>query len=337
MMWFWGRLDSVPQRYTAAIQTLQLHPCPVLAIITDDVHHVRESTLARLAGGSTVSQRAVALEKAEGEALQLADVVFAISDEDRERILTRWPSLQVHLLGLFHPLPASSLRTRPHTPYSARSGLLFVGGADNPANIYSLYWLVHDILPQVRKVVPSAVLRIAGFGWKASAFGEHTWVQVLGVIPESQLQSLLNSSLVFVSPVLAGTGVVTRNLRAFSSYIPVVTTTLGIHGYRLSPTGLDHSGAQVAMVADTASAFAQAVITLCTSPDIWTQVAEAAAEHASQHFTQEPMLEELNAVMHTVERIRNRPSLVACKSLLTPRHPTSLPSSPSLHQAVSSS
>ena len=56
----------------------------------------------------------------------------------------------VHVLGSQEPAFALSVRR----PFEARSGLLFVGNANNPTNLYGLRWFVRAVLPRLRRAEP---------------------------------------------------------------------------------------------------------------------------------------------------------------------------------------
>jgi hypothetical protein len=83
--------------------------------------------------------------------------------------------------------------------------------------------------------------------------------------------TLLQSARVMVSPILASTGMNTKNFYAMSAGLPVVTTTLGARGLHwdsyLTDAAAHKRFEQAMIVADGAAAFASALTHAYTDAD----------------------------------------------------------------------
>jgi glycosyltransferase involved in cell wall biosynthesis len=91
-------------------------------------------------------------------------------------------------------------------------------------------------------------------------------VEVLGYVPETK--PFLETSAVSIAPLRFGAGMKGKIGEAMSFSLPVVTTTIGVEGFGLTP-GKD------VLVGDTPEAFALAVVSMLRDTALWAQVGAA--------------------------------------------------------------
>jgi hypothetical protein len=90
------------------------------------------------------------------------------------------------------------------------------------------------------------------------------------------MTSAMLTTKVFVSPIVASTGLNTKNLLALSRGLPMVTTPDGSHGLKYDhATGAKEGESAPFLVASTAKEFADMVVTLYTNNDQWKEVCVA--------------------------------------------------------------
>jgi glycosyltransferase involved in cell wall biosynthesis len=285
--WFWSGI-SVVEEY---LPTVRAHaPDARALVLTDDVHWLRQKRHAALVGARAADEIAEGLRERERALYQAADAVLCISDADRSVLQAELPGvtfLTVRHGGFDVAAPS------PPPPLEGRADLLFVGGGAVPANALSVAWFVERVLPIVRAALPEVRLHLAGAppvgGW-CPANGA---VVVHGFLED--LRPLLDRSRVFVSPVLFGTGIKTKNVLALCHGVPLVTTTCGAEGMDL-PAG------DAALVADDPAAFAQAVIAAHEDEALWRRLSARGQAHVRRHFSPEGLREDLAAAIEALGR-----------------------------------
>jgi glycosyltransferase involved in cell wall biosynthesis len=160
-----------------------------------------------------------------------------------------------------------------------RAGLLFVGGFRHTPNLDAVRWLVTEILPRVRARRPDAELHVVGSDLPAElrALGGagvhwHGFVADLG--------PLLQACRLSVAPLRFGAGVKGKVNQALAAGLPVVATTCAVEGMGLVD-GVD------ALVADSAEAFADAIVRGYTDDALWVRLAAGGLENTRRHFSPE--------------------------------------------------
>lgn len=119
-------------------------------------------------------------------------------------------------------------------PPSARSGadVLFVGLLDHPPNVRAAEWLVREVLPLVRRRVPSARAVLCGANpsraVRALASGS---VVVTGQVPS--VMPHLAAARAYACPLREGAGSSLKVLEALASGVPLVATQTAARGVRL--------------------------------------------------------------------------------------------------------
>lgn len=137
---------------------------------------------------------------------------------------------------------------------------IFVGSFNHRPNVQALQWVLRRVWPAVIRERPQAKLYVAGSGSTKAlpADARLDGIEVLGFVED--LQGLLLSKAVLISPILTGSGIRVKLLEAFASGIPVVSTRLGAEG-------LATQSGEYCELADSPAEFAAAVVRLLADPD----------------------------------------------------------------------
>lgn len=122
-------------------------------------------------------------------------------------------------------------------------------------NRQSAAWLLKEVWPQVRRQIPQVRLQLVGRKAEEIADVAHRQpgVTCIGEVPT--VAPYLGKATIAAVPILHGSGTRFKILEALSCAVPVVSTTLGAQG-------IDLVSGESAMIADSATEFAQAIINL---------------------------------------------------------------------------
>jgi glycosyltransferase involved in cell wall biosynthesis len=125
----------------------------------------------------------------------------------------------------------------------------------------------------VRAELPEAVLTVIGKNPPAGLAGEG--VEVTGYVTD--LMPYLAETAAFIVPLHAGGGMRVKILDAWSWGLPVVSTTIGAEG-------IETQHEKNILIADTAPAFAQAVIRVLREPTLAQQLAQGGRQTVIEKY-----------------------------------------------------
>lgn len=276
--WFWAGL-SVTEQYLDDVR--RLSPGTRIVVLTDDRHGVRELRGAELSKLAIDLERAADFTSRELECYRAADLVAAITEDDRRGLLELAPELDIELLPMTAEAPGSD------AGFEARRGFVFLGNFENLANRDGATWFVEEVWPRIRKRLPGAELSLAGNAVPAAYQGK-AGVTVVGHLAD--LAPALARWRVFVSPIRFGTGIKTKNLAAMGNGLPIVTTSCGAEGMGLAD-------GETAMLADDPAAFAEKAVRLHQERALWEAVAAAGVAHVRAEFGVERLDRRIAAVL----------------------------------------
>jgi glycosyltransferase involved in cell wall biosynthesis len=173
-------------------------------------------------------------------------------------------------------------RFRP-TPEPEGFELLFVGSFRHFPNAQAYRFLVHEVWPHIREVIPGAHLTVVAgpdyeLYWQSSIrepLPRADGVSLFGFVAD--VERLYQAANLVVVPTLESAGTNLKVLEALGSRRAVLSTSTGCAGL-----GLTH-GLSV-WVADTAADFVQAARLLLTDDALRHRIAAAGWEHVRQQF-----------------------------------------------------
>ncbi|MDG2304685.1 MAG: glycosyltransferase [Candidatus Binatia bacterium] len=197
-------------------------------------------------------------ENAESEALERADVVVAIQEDDHvhfsqvtdKKVLTVGHTVELHKPG-------------PKRPSGHK--MLFFGSASD-INRSSLQWFSKEILPAIRAAAPKAELWVAGFVCNRNRVAAEG-VRNLGYVPD--ISAVLEEVDVVVNPNYFATGLSIKTMTTLGHGKPLVSTRVGVRG-------LEHGAGEAFLVARDTGEFAEHVIRVLSDPELAAELSRGA-------------------------------------------------------------
>jgi len=243
------------------ISDVRLHaPQSRLIFDTVDLHYLRERGEAELTRDPEARRKAQEREKVEHDLIGQADETWVVSPVEQQLLREAWPSKSIQLVSNIVDIRNS------RRPFAFRRDYLFIGGFQHRPNIDAVLFFVQEIFPLV-----SSRLREARF-------------YIIGGKPPPEIASLASESIVVaglqrdvapffdsvrlsVAPLRFGAGVKGKINQSLAFGVPVVATSQAVEGMGL----LDREDV---LVADEPEAFAQAMIELYESEQLWRRLSQ---------------------------------------------------------------
>jgi glycosyltransferase involved in cell wall biosynthesis len=239
-----------------------------------DVHHLRLAGQMKAEPGSLTSRDLSQAERWELELWRKADVVYYPAPAESAYVRTRVPRSSVRTIPVY---AFSDVPPNPHGE-RARDRVMFVAGFAHRPNVQAARWLVGEVMPFVWRALPGTRLWIIGSSppREVTGFADDR-VVVAGFVPDDVLAEHYQRSRLAVAPLLYGAGMKGKVAEAMHFGLPCVATPTGAQGFE----GVDG----VLLVADTAAAFADGIVTLMRDDDAWTQLSRRAFDYARTNFS----------------------------------------------------
>jgi glycosyltransferase involved in cell wall biosynthesis len=257
----------------------QIPEMPVVWDSVDCISHLFKQALKRNSNfiGQVITQLELGkTEKAEGRLTSLFDRVLITSSADRDALLELVPDRA-------KPAPVSVLSNgvdldyyhpNPDVPIDPAT-IVFSGKMSYHANISMALYLVGEIMPQIWANRPEVRLVIVGKNppAKIRKLAQYPQITVTGSVAD--IRPFLWGATVSVVPLVYGAGVQNKILEAMATGTPVVTTSRAVSALPIIPE-------RDALVADTPSDFASAVLRLIEDPILQRRIGDAGLKYVKQ-------------------------------------------------------
>jgi glycosyltransferase involved in cell wall biosynthesis len=188
----------------------------------------------------------------------------------------------------------------PRTTGPRAQTLVFTGTLWYHPNKDGLQYFLNDIWPLIRERRPDVRFWIVGAGPVPAMLEEESLPEGVEVFASVEdVRPFLAASDVAVVPLRLGSGTRLKILEALAAHRPVVSTALGAEGLDLKP-GRD------LVIADSAAAFADAVLALLERPDEAGQLATHGREAVRRVYSWSAIATTFQALLHDVMARRAR-------------------------------
>jgi glycosyltransferase involved in cell wall biosynthesis len=274
-------LDALLRRgFDAAIvsfYTLAARAVPVLravsprtriAVDSVDVHFLRLRRKAELAGDQVGIARAEAVRAQELAVYASADLVLAVTEDERSLLSDLLPGTAVDVLGNVHRVAESV------PPLRGREGALFVGSFLHDPNPDGVRWLCAEVLPLLRAAGDAMRVVVAGAAMPddLARLVAAAGAEARGFLPSVDDELALRR--LSIAPLRFGAGLKGKVGESLAAGVPVVATPIAAEGFSVPERGM--------LVAGSAEEFAQSMVRLSRDDELWARLSIGGRELVSQ-------------------------------------------------------
>jgi glycosyltransferase involved in cell wall biosynthesis len=248
---------------------------PQARIIFDtvDLHYLREQRGAEIANDPALRAEAARTRRQELAVMAAADVTVLVSHAEQAQLKCDSPQVETVVISNLHVAQGQS------PGFEDRRDLVFVGGFGHPPHTDAMAWFIAEVFPLIRRALPELQFHCIGQNPPDSLLAlasDQPGVQIHGYVPD--ITPYMDGARVAVAPLRFGAGVKGKVNLSMAHGQPVVATTCAAEGMHL----LD--GRDV-LVADSAEAFAAAVVRAYSERALWEQLSRGGLDNIARHFS----------------------------------------------------
>lgn len=261
---------------------------------TVDLHWVRFEREMLISGDRALLDAVASFRRIELFNCACADLVLAITDDEKDHLLAEQPNATVAVLPNIHEIFS------PKKSFAQRRGLLFVGSFWHKPNEDAVIFFAKNIFPRIREKIPSVIFYIIGSNMPSSVGSLRSAnVEPLGFVAD--VASYFESCRIFVAPLRFGTGMKGKVGQSMSHGLPVVSTQVGAGGM-----GLRHE--KHLLITDDPDDFADLVVRLYNDETLWHRLSAAALTHLDTNYSPAAALKRMTKIFTKTqnESTRNR-------------------------------
>lgn len=222
-----------------------------------------------------------------------ANVLVSMSEDDRtyiQKFLSKPQKVKVVSNGVNSDWFAQKERI-----FSKEPTILFVGTFKWLPNVEAVGYLVNEIWPFVKQLMPQAKLKIVGNAPTKTVkkYGEDDpSIDVVGRVED--IRDAFCSSHVLLAPVLSGKGTRYKILEAMASGTPIVATSTAVEGLNV-----EHN--KQALVSDEPQQMAEYVTQLINDSDLWQNLSENGREFVQKEYDWAIISSKLDKIYQSVK------------------------------------
>lgn len=241
------------------------------------------------------------VRRAEEKLVKGCDLVFAVSQEEREAFICAFQIEQGKICIAPNGIEVSRYeRLRENRASSNRKKAFFIGSA-HPPNIEAVKFLVDNVASECQNID----FYIAGKCTNGLINGEKGNVHFMGLVDEQQKKELFITSDIAVNPMFSGSGTNLKTLEFLSAGIPMVSTYIGVRGLELSEN-VQYEHAE----RDT---FVTKLKALLQDPEKMEKLAKQGKQFVNQHYDWENICNKVHDAIELIveNKCVNKPMLLA--------------------------
>lgn len=254
----------------AMLDVLKSHsPNAKLVFNTVDLHFLRMEREALLARSAELLDAAFAMQRTELAAIHRVDCTILLSQAEQRLVADLLPRARTAVIPIVREIQGR------RQGFANRRGVLFVGGFNHRPNVDAIVTFVREVWPLVRARLD---VRLAIIGANAppevQALGSADGVELLGYVAD--LDTALAVCRLTVAPLRYGAGIKGKIVSSIAAGVPCVASAVAVEGMGIGDEVRE---------AESPQAFADAVIEVHETPEVWTHLSDAGLRFAHATFS----------------------------------------------------
>jgi len=252
----------------------RLAPHAKVVFDTVDLHFLRAERQAQVTQDEALMSDLADRKRREIRLVHRADCTLVVSPIEKGILEKECPDCDVRVLPTIYPLDE-----RDAPGFEDRREIIFIGNFGHTPNKDAVLHFIQEIFPRIHERLPQATFNVIGPN-PAPEIVECAGpsIRILGHVPD--VEPIFDRARVSVAPIRFGAGVKGKVNQSMALGVPVVASSIAAEGMYLV-----HE--RDAMIADDPESFADAVIRLWTSRELWERVAENGRRNLRKHFSAE--------------------------------------------------
>jgi glycosyltransferase involved in cell wall biosynthesis len=273
----------------------------VIAYDTVDLHWLRFERAAAVSGEKELLEKAMYYKSLENFNASCSDVVFTVTQDEKEFLLAEHPERHVEVIPNIHDV------FQKVKSFNERKDIMFIGSFLHQPNEDAVLFFVRSIFPLIRKKIPDTRFFVVGSDPLDSILTlDSETIKVTGYVKD--VTPYFENCRVFVAPLRYGAGMKGKIGQSMAYGLPVVTTTIGAEGIGLK-------NEINALISDEPEEFADSVIRLYSNEELWNGISLNAIEHIESNYSKDVVSRKIAELFASLKSARNikAETLPVCK------------------------
>jgi glycosyltransferase involved in cell wall biosynthesis len=214
------------------------------------------------------------LKRYEGELCHQFDAITAVTEEDRQLLIEAGAPDTIGVI----PVAIDTDEQAPITRRPAGPHIVHIGTMYWQPNINGIHWFLESVYPLIKLQVPDVRCTLIGSRPPDSIIqrsNHDRTLTVTGYIEDPQ--PFLEDASMMIIPLQAGGGMRVKILNALSQGIPMVSTSVGCEGIRVTDE-------KDILIADEAGDFARACVRMLTDYKLNEEISTEGRRTAEQYY-----------------------------------------------------
>ncbi len=247
--------------------------CPSAKIIfhTIDLHHLRHQREFELDGTEESRLLAQKFKIDEFRAIEMSDCTVLVSAVEKEILEKELDSPRLSVI------PLSSVITSSCKPFRDRRDLLFIGGFQHPPNVDAVIYFTNEVLPIVRKSIPSVRFFILG-GHAPPEVRDLANIDVIVTGQVEDLSRYFGACRLSVAPLRVGAGMKGKVLTSLGFGLPCVATSIAGEGIGLTDR-------ETILLANSTEELAARVVEVYSDEKLWSKLSGNGMTFIDQNYS----------------------------------------------------
>jgi GT2 family glycosyltransferase/glycosyltransferase involved in cell wall biosynthesis len=252
---------------------------------TVDLHFLREEREAKLLDSPQLRESAARKQQLEYALIDQADETWVVSPAERDLLRSVRPNSSIEVVSNIVDIPGSA------ASFSHRRDILFIGSFQHPPNTDAVLFFTQQIFPLVQKLLPDVRFYIIGDKAPPEVIAlASEQVIVTGFQPNVSV--FFDTIKLSIAPLRFGAGVKGKINQSMAFGVPVVATSLAAEGMGLTDR-------QDVMAADDPAKFADALVELYTSEELWNRLCRNGLAKTRERYSTEAARSQLRCIFDT--------------------------------------